>query len=201
MNPPGGEARAGGAVAHFQLPGLCSLSWGPKDAGAGADSWLHWNLLLSWEWLKDFGAVWISVPFWALCLGGPPKHKTICVKYFAAIVAKLFRGRNEGMWYGWRDFCTLHYFIALAASSFEMGEPGPHQLWEGSNLAAGAQVMPPHPRVHTGIILTSPTTLPKTRTASLQRALRENRFAAGVGMFMYETGLKHCCLFVSKRWD
>lgn len=48
------------------------------------------------------------------------------------------------MWYGWSDFCALHYFIALAARSFEMSEAGPQQLWEGSNLTAGAQVMPPH---------------------------------------------------------
>lgn len=123
------------------------------------------------------------------------------VPFWVVHTAKLFRGRNEGMWYGCSDFCTSQNFTALAANSFEMGETGPHQLWEGLNLVAGAQVMPPHPRVHTGIFLTSPTTRPKTRTASLHIAPRENRFAAGVGMFMHDTGLKHCCLSLSKRWD
>lgn len=31
-----------------------------------------------------------------------------------------------------------------------MDETGPQQLWEGSNLVAGAQVMPSHTQVHTG---------------------------------------------------
>lgn len=70
------------------------------------------------------------------------------------------------MWYGWIIF--VHFSTALAANGFEMGETGSQQLWEGSNRAAGAQVMAPHPRVRTGIFLTSPPALPETRTAPLR---------------------------------
>lgn len=71
------------------------------------------------------------------CLESGLKMFEFLLHFWVCLVAKLFRGRNEDMWYGWVIF--VHYSTALAANGFGMGETGSHQLWEGSDLAAGAQ--------------------------------------------------------------